>query len=83
MYRTVLLTALVAIWAGIAGAVGLGDDGLHKPDWLRELVEEAAARLRRHPELLADHQALVPVPAGSGSRGDHPAELLAEALSAH
>lgn len=36
MIRTVLLSIFAAIWAGLAFAAPLGDDGLHKPDWLRE-----------------------------------------------
>lgn len=36
MYRSVLLAVCMTIWAAMAGAAELGDDGLHKPDWLRE-----------------------------------------------
>jgi len=36
MIRTVLFSMMAALWSGIAGAAPLGDDGLHKPDWLRE-----------------------------------------------
>ncbi|MBM1220229.1 thioredoxin family protein [Ponticoccus sp. SC2-23] len=36
MIRTVLFSILTACWAVTAGATELGDDGLHKPDWLRE-----------------------------------------------
>lgn len=36
MIRPFLAALLMSAWASVAGAVTIGDDGLHKPDWLRE-----------------------------------------------
>ena len=36
MTRSLFFTVLFVAWSGITAAAPLGDDGLHKPDWLRE-----------------------------------------------
>ena len=56
MKRIWMALALVITGALSAGAAELGDDGLHKTDWmrdtfkdLREDLEEANAEGKRHP----------------------------------
>ncbi len=45
MLRSVLLAAALALNAAPALAVELGDDGLHKPDWLRETFKDISEDL--------------------------------------